>query len=192
MSRYVGKDESADEVKSALASTDFVFVCGYGRVGKMVCDMLDTKFVRYAAIDSSAEKAIEARNKGLPVFFGQYKLYRFFWYYFFENFIVFLGDINRPEVLKSFDVGSAQACVITIDDMTATNKAVISIRKSYPDLPLIVRAKDSQHRRRLETMFGNSKYTRFLMQTTIFIEYISQLQTTCTLCRQHYRRILFC
>jgi monovalent cation:H+ antiporter-2, CPA2 family len=134
MSKYVGKDDSAVEVKSAFVPDNFVFVCGYGRVGKMVCDMLDTKFVRYAAIDSSAEKAIEARNKGLPVFFG---------------------DINRPEVLKSFDVGSAMACVITIDDMTATNKAVISIKKSFPDLPLIVRAKDSQHRRRLETMFDD-------------------------------------
>ena len=72
----------------------------------MVCDMLDTKFIRYAAIDNSAEKAIKARNKGLPTFFG---------------------DINRPEVMKSFDVGNAMAVVITIDDMTATNKAVISI-----------------------------------------------------------------
>jgi voltage-gated potassium channel Kch len=57
--------------------------------------------------------------------------------------------------LKSFDVGSAKACVIAIDDMTATNKAVISIRKNFPDLPLIVRAKDSQHRKRLENMFGS-------------------------------------
>jgi hypothetical protein len=44
--------------------------------------------------------------------------------------------------------------VIAIDDMTATNKVVISLRKSFPDLPLIVRAKDLQHRKRLETMFG--------------------------------------
>lgn len=51
-------------------------------------------------------------------------------------------------------MGSALACVIAIDDMTATNKVVISMRKSFPDLPLIVRAKDLQHRKRLETMFG--------------------------------------
>lgn len=134
MSRYVGKDESADEVKSSLSNTDYVLVCGYGRVGKMICDILDARFVKYVAIDSNAEKAIEARNKGLPVFYG---------------------DVNRPDVLKSFDVGSAVACVVAIDDMTATNKVVISVRKSFPSLPLIVRAKDLQHRKRLETMFDD-------------------------------------
>ena len=33
------------------------------------------------------------------------------------------GDINRPEVLNNFNVGEAKACVFTIDDMAATNKA---------------------------------------------------------------------
>ena len=134
MSKYEGKDSSAEELKMDLSPSQFVFICGYGRVGKMVCDMLDTKFIRYAAIDSSAEKAIKARNKGLPVFYG---------------------DINRPEVMKSFDVGNAMAVVITIDDMTATNKAVISIRKLFPDVPLIVRAQDSQHKERLMNMFDD-------------------------------------
>ena len=44
---------------------------GYGRVGKMVCDMLDRMPVRYIALDSSPIKAIEARGKGLPVFYGE-------------------------------------------------------------------------------------------------------------------------
>jgi len=46
MSRYVGKDDSSDEVKSALSNTEYVFVCGYGRVGKMICDILDARFVK--------------------------------------------------------------------------------------------------------------------------------------------------
>ena len=33
-----------------------------------------------------------------------------------------LGDINRPEVLRNFDVGAARACVFAIDDMAAINK----------------------------------------------------------------------
>ena len=36
----------------------------------MVCDMLDRMPVRYIALDSSPIKAIEARGKGLPVFYG--------------------------------------------------------------------------------------------------------------------------
>lgn len=38
----------------------------------MVCDMLDRLPVRYIALDSSPTKAIEARGKGLPVFYGTY------------------------------------------------------------------------------------------------------------------------
>jgi voltage-gated potassium channel Kch len=52
------------------SADDFVIVCGYGRVGKMVCDMLDRKMIRYIVLDSSPQKAIEARSKGLPVFYG--------------------------------------------------------------------------------------------------------------------------
>jgi CPA2 family monovalent cation:H+ antiporter-2 len=129
---FMGQDSDAEEMKSD--SKDFVLVAGYGRVGKMVCDMLDRIPVRYIALDSSPTKAIKAREKGLPVFYG---------------------DINRPEVLRNFDVGAARAVVFAIDDMSAINKAVINVRKLFPDLPLLVKAKNMQHQKRLEKMFDN-------------------------------------
>jgi monovalent cation:H+ antiporter-2, CPA2 family len=68
---YSGQDKDAAlQLTAELAPNDFVFVCGYGEVGRMVCDMLDRKFIRYIVLESSPQKAIEARNKGLPVFFG--------------------------------------------------------------------------------------------------------------------------
>jgi len=65
-----------------------------------------------------------------------------------------IGDINRPEMLKSFHIENAKACVLTIEDMSTTNKAVVKLRKAFPKVPIIVRAKDSQHQQRLESMFG--------------------------------------
>lgn len=65
---YIGRDEEAKEIKKALASKragehgvgpvsgigsgdDFVVVCGYGRIGKVVCEvslaLLNTKCGRY-------------------------------------------------------------------------------------------------------------------------------------------------
>jgi len=129
---YIGTGPGSLEEKIELTKTDFVVVCGYGRVGKMVCDVLDRKFIRYIAIDNSPQRAIDARNKGLPVFYG---------------------DINRPEILSSFHTGSAKACVLTMDNMSTTNRAVISLRKNFPDLSLIVRAKDMDHKQRLEKKF---------------------------------------
>jgi hypothetical protein len=128
----LGQDSDSEEMRARVESSDFVVVCGYGRVGKMICDMLDEQLIQYVALDNSPQRAIEARTKGLPVFFG---------------------DVNRPEVLKQFDVGDAKACIMTINDMTATNKAVASLRKLYPSLPLIVRARNVQHQRRLESMY---------------------------------------
>jgi hypothetical protein len=52
-------------------------------------------------------------------------------------------------------VGEARACVFAIDDMSAINKAVINVRKMYPDLPLLVKAKNTMHKERLEKMFDN-------------------------------------
>ena len=44
------------------------------------------------------------------------------WLILFIAFFSIAGDINRPEVLRNFDVGAARACVFAIDDMTAINK----------------------------------------------------------------------
>lgn len=115
----------------------------------MVCDMLDRQFVKYVAIDKSPQKALDARNKGLPVYFG---------------------DITRPDVLKGFDIGNAEACVIAVaEDMSTINRAVMTIRKTFPELPILVRAKDLQHQKRLENMFGKTnKYTFAVILTIHF------------------------
>lgn len=132
-SGQLGLNTHAEAVKAEMKSESYVVVCGYGRIGKMVCDMLDRKLIRYAAIDNSPQRTLEARNKGLPVFFG---------------------DVTRPEVLKGFHIGDAQACVIAIDDVGITNRVVMAIRKYHPELPIIVRAKNSQHQRYLDSNFG--------------------------------------
>jgi CPA2 family monovalent cation:H+ antiporter-2 len=89
-SHYLGQDRDATEIKD---SDDFVVVVGYGTVGKTVCDLLDRKFVKYVGIEIDPNKAIQARNKGLPVFFG---------------------DIGRPEVAQAFNVANAKAVICTV------------------------------------------------------------------------------
>ena len=98
----------------------------------MVCDMLERKHIRYIAIDNSPKRTIEARNKGLPVYYG---------------------DVNRPEVLKYFKVSKATTCVVTVDDIKATNKAIITLKKSYKNLPILVRAENQQHKGRIESLY---------------------------------------
>ncbi|CAM9981152.1 unnamed protein product, partial [Phaeothamnion confervicola] len=126
-SHYVGQDSESQEIRKR---EQFVVVCGYGRIGRLVCDLLDRKFIPYVAFEINPQKAMEARNRGLPVFYG---------------------DVTRPEVLKSFNVGNARAVICTLSDIKGTNKAVVSLRREFPDLPLFVRAKDSKHQKRLQS-----------------------------------------
>lgn len=125
-------DEDEDDVEEG--DDPFVFLVGYGRVGRLIADVLDRRLIRYVAVESSASRAIEAKAKGLPVYFG---------------------DATRPDILKHFHLNHARAAVITFDDVSLVNKAVLRLRKMYPTLPIIARAKDQQHMDRLQSMFDN-------------------------------------
>ncbi len=123
---YLGQDRDANEIRE---SDDFVVVVGYGVVGKLVCDLLDQKLFRYVGLEVNPNKAIEARNKGLPVFYG---------------------DIGRSEVADAFGVGKAKAIIVTISDKNEANRAVISLRRTYPDMKIFARAVDADHAERLQ------------------------------------------
>lgn len=49
---------------------------------------------------------------------------------------MFYGDVYRPEVLNAFNVGKAKAVICTLSDIKGTNKAVVNLRREFPDLPV--------------------------------------------------------
>ena len=91
--------------------------------------MLDRKLIKYVGLEIDPNKAIQARNKGLPVFYG---------------------DIGRQEVAEAFNVGKAKAVVVCISDKAMANRAVIALRRWYPDLKIFARARDGDHASRLQ------------------------------------------
>jgi monovalent cation:proton antiporter-2 (CPA2) family protein len=108
---------------------DYVVVAGFGRVGQSVCDLLDARLIRYMAFDTSPTKVVEARNKSLPVFFG---------------------DACRPEVLKAAGIKTPKAIVVTLDDKDGASRAVNALRREYPTVQIFVRAKDAKHQKMLQ------------------------------------------
>jgi voltage-gated potassium channel Kch len=114
----------------------------------MVCDLLDKKFIPYVAFDVNPAKVIEARNRGLPVFFG---------------------DVSRPEVLRSFNVDKARAVIITTNEMRATNKAVVTLRKLYPKMPIFARAADLAHQKRLQNTLEVSAMVPILPEDSVLL-----------------------
>jgi voltage-gated potassium channel Kch len=84
---------------------------------------------KYVGLEINPNKAIEARNKGLPVFYG---------------------DIGRPEVADAFGVEKAKAIIVTISDKNEANRAVIALRRKYPEKKIFARAVNADHAERLQ------------------------------------------
>jgi CPA2 family monovalent cation:H+ antiporter-2 len=106
----------------AQVYSNHVVIAGFGRVGRTVAQMLDVQQIQWVAVDRDAARVSEARARNLPVFFG---------------------DAAQESITRAARVDHARAAVITLDDPKAAISVVKNLRSNLPDLPVIVRARDS-------------------------------------------------
>ncbi|WP_342658687.1 cation:proton antiporter [Sphingomonas sp. NY01] len=99
-------------------------VIGFGRVGKLVSDMLTAHGQRYLAVEANIDAVTEARRAGYPVLFG---------------------DVARPELVDRLNLAQARALILTMDDPVLTVRLARRIRQAVPALPIIARARDASH-----------------------------------------------
>jgi CPA2 family monovalent cation:H+ antiporter-2 len=118
----------ADLAMPLLHEHDHTIVVGYGRVGRIVTDMLARHGQPYIATDSDVASVADERRRGRPVYFG---------------------DATEPGYLKLCGLDRAKALVLTIHDQKAINSIVEQVRAEYPDLAIVARARDSEHARHL-------------------------------------------
>ena len=101
-----------------------VVIIGFGRVGRLVAEMLSVHGRAYIAVDSSVDTVAAARREGYPVMFG---------------------DISRPGLVDKLKLGQASALVLTMDEPVLSIRLVRKARGWCPDLTIVARARDSQH-----------------------------------------------
>ncbi|MEQ1548367.1 MAG: cation:proton antiporter [Chakrabartia sp.] len=99
-------------------------IIGYGRVGHMVADMLDTHGQLWVAIEANIDVVTEAKRLGKPVRFG---------------------DVRRAASLDDLSPQTAKAVVLTMDDPVQAVHLTQKLRQDFPDLTLIARARDPNH-----------------------------------------------
>ena len=99
-------------------------VIGFGRVGRMVCDMLAVHDQPYVAVEADIDAVTAARAEGYPVIFG---------------------DVVRPELVDRLNLGRAKALILTMNDPVLSVSMTRRVRGWVPDLPIIVRARDTAH-----------------------------------------------
>lgn len=117
-----GDNVSLDEEKTIEAQQTIII--GFGRVGKLVADMLKTHDQPFLLIESNIDVVATARREGYPIIFG---------------------NVSRNEMLDKLRLGHAQALVLTMDEPVLSVQIVKKVRAWVPDLPIIARARDTEH-----------------------------------------------
>ncbi|MDQ2705885.1 MAG: cation:proton antiporter, partial [Pseudomonadota bacterium] len=107
-----------------------VIVVGHGRVGQLVCDLLDKHQIPYIAADRDAERVERWRKLGRPVYFG---------------------DASNALFLQRCGIDEATGVIVTIDT-AAVDDVVRAVRARRPDVMIVARAHDAQHAQHLYTL----------------------------------------
>jgi CPA2 family monovalent cation:H+ antiporter-2 len=105
-----------------------VLVVGYGRVGRLVGEMLGRHDVPWVAAERDPKLVEAARHAGERVFFG---------------------DASRPELLKRCGLERAPALVVTMDSPEGVEAVVGAARAMRPELTIVARARDARQAQRL-------------------------------------------
>jgi monovalent cation:proton antiporter-2 (CPA2) family protein len=98
-----------------------VIVAGYGRVGKMIGELLNEQLIPYVGLDVSADIVSTARASDLPVYFG---------------------DAGSDAVLHAVGAEKASCAVVTVDSPGGTYRTVWALKKHYPHIKVYARATD--------------------------------------------------
>jgi CPA2 family monovalent cation:H+ antiporter-2 len=105
-----------------------VLVIGYGRVGKLVGDMLGRHELPWIAVERDARLVEQGRRDGSRIYYG---------------------DASRIELLERCGLATARAVVVTMDAFEVAEAVAAAARGARPDVPIVVRARDARHAARL-------------------------------------------
>lgn len=105
-----------------------VLIVGFGRVGRLVGELLAEHGQKFVAVDANASTVAKGRAEGSNVFYG---------------------DAGNADMLQRCGIEKARAMVVTMDAPAKVDEVVAAARSLRPDLILIARARDSKHAERL-------------------------------------------
>lgn len=124
IARSGGERSDAGAMPELPSLQGHVVIAGFGRVGRLIAEILEQEQIPYVALDNDAAVVGQHHRRGIPVF---------------------VGDAGRAELLKALGVQAASTVVLTMDDPPAALRAVRAIRAESPDVAILARARDESH-----------------------------------------------
>jgi len=118
------RSAKGEMIAEGSASSVRLVIVGFGRVGRRVGEILESRDVPYVAVDNDALVVKRERFSGRSVFYG---------------------DARQPDVLRSLRVGEASLIIVTIDDFKAAERVVSSLHRTFPKLDILARGHNLEH-----------------------------------------------
>lgn len=108
-----------------------VIIAGYGRFGQIVSRVLRMGAIPFTVLEASYQQVDFVRRYGAKVYYG---------------------DASRLDLLHAAKAGQAKLFVLAIDDVEASVRAATIVRKHFPTLPILARARNRVHYFRLRDL----------------------------------------
>ena len=108
-----------------------VIIAGFGRFGQIVARVLGTQGITFTALDKSTQQVDFVRRFGNAIYYG---------------------DASRLDLLEAAGVAHARLFVLAIDDVEASITTAELLRRHYPQLPVLARARNRYHAYKLMDM----------------------------------------
>jgi glutathione-regulated potassium-efflux system protein KefB len=130
-----------------------VVIAGFGRVGQIPGRVLAAQKIPFTVIEPSSEQVDFSRRFGTKLYYG---------------------DPARPEILRAARVGEAKVLILALDDPEHSLRVARAMRRLYPKVHIIARARNRQHAFKLmdlgvddivrETLYSSLLMTRHLLE----------------------------
>jgi monovalent cation:proton antiporter-2 (CPA2) family protein len=154
-----------------------VLILGFGRVGQIVGRILTMRRVRFTALEKDAAQVEFVRRFG-----GQ----------------VYYGDPTRPDLLRAAGAERAKLLVVALDDAEESLRVVDVVRRTFPNLRIVARARNRQHAFLLmdhgvgrivrETFYSSLRLTEMVLEDLGVSP--AEARRTVELFREHDERLL--
>jgi glutathione-regulated potassium-efflux system protein KefB len=105
-----------------------VIIAGFGRFGQIIGRVLRMRRISFTALEGSVAQVDFVRRFGSKVYYG---------------------DASRLEVLQAAGAARAEVFVLALDDVDASVRTAELVRRHFPNLKIMARARNRQHALRL-------------------------------------------
>jgi monovalent cation:proton antiporter-2 (CPA2) family protein len=106
------------------SSDSRVIIAGFGRVGQIVGRVLRMRKIAFTALEANVGQVDIVRRAGSKVYYG---------------------DASRLELLQAAGAERAEIFVLAIDDIDASVRTAEMVRRHFPQLKILARARNRQH-----------------------------------------------